>query len=60
MKEVLKSKGEGDQLVENGGVAGDGRGSVLYEFPLFSISYCGTNHAIEEAFSFVAKDTDGK
>ena len=33
---------------------------ILYEFPLFRVSYCGTNDDIEEAFSFVAKDQDGK
>ena len=39
---------------------GAGQGVVLYEYPLFRVSYCGTNPNIQEAFSFVAKDSDGK
>ena len=61
VKEVLQSKEEVAENGDDGGVAKEGRGgSVLYEFPLFSVSYCGTNQTIEEAFSFVAKDTDGR
>lgn len=59
VKEVSRPKEE-DQVAEDGGVARDALNSVLYEFPLFSVSYCGTNPDIEEAFSFVAKDSDGK
>ncbi len=59
IKEVSKFRGEGNQTAE-GGVARDGKGEVLYEFPLFRISYCGTDQSIDEAFSFVAKDTDGR
>ena len=56
VKEVSSSK---DEVTENGVVATPS--PVLYDFPLFSVSYCGTNPAIEEAFSFVAKDSsDGK
>ncbi len=40
--------------------AKEGSGAILYEFPLFRISYCGTNSVIPEAFSFVAKDADGQ
>ncbi len=32
---------------------------VLYEFPLFRVSYCGTDKMHTEAFSVVAKDNDG-
>ncbi len=32
---------------------------VLYEFPLFRVSYCGTDKIHTEAFSVVAKDNDG-
>ena len=57
----IKESREGDSpMTADGGVAKDGESVVLYEFPLFRISYCGTNQSIEEAFSFVAKDTDGK
>lgn len=35
-------------------------GGVLYEFPLFRVSYCGTDKVYPEALSLVAKDTDGK
>ena len=56
VKELPKHKGEGE---EDGDLAAEDQGSVLYEFPLFSVSYCGTNQTIEEAFSFVAKDADG-
>lgn len=53
MKEVGKAR-------EDSADKGTGAGTVLYEFPLFRISYCGTNEAIPEAFSFVAKENDGK
>jgi len=33
---------------------------IYYEFPLFRVSYCGTSDDLKEAFSFVAKDQDGK
>ena len=52
-----------DDDVQNdveGGASKNGRGGmILYEFPLFRISYCGTDPNIQEAFSFVAKDSDG-
>lgn len=55
---MTESKGE--EEAESAGEGGVVKGVVLYEFPLFRISYCGTNPEIDEAFSFVAKDTDGK
>ena len=58
MKEVLHSSRE--EAGEEGNTANQDI-SILYDFPLFSVSYCGTNSSIEEAFSFVAKDSnDGK
>lgn len=33
---------------------------VLYEFPVFRVSYCGTDHAHPEVVAFVAKDDDGE
>ena len=33
---------------------------VLYEFPVFRVSYCGTDHAHPEVVAFVAKDEDGE
>ena len=33
---------------------------VMFEFPLFRISYCGTDRRQKEVFSFVAKETDGR
>lgn len=57
MKEVGGAREEEEQANKDGGVA---KSAILYEFPLFRISYCGTNELIQEAFSFVAKDTDGK
>ena len=60
VKEVSKSPlrvNDGDVVSEGLDVQETG---ILYEFPLFRISYCGTNPTIPEAFSFVAKDTDGK
>ena len=60
IKEVSESRREESETAEDGGAPKDGKGVVLYEFPLFRISYCGTNQTVYEAFSFVAKDTDGK
>lgn len=57
VKEVPSSREDRVSATEEG-VSREGK--VLYEFPLFRISYCGTNQSIQEAFSFVAKDTDGK
>lgn len=53
VKETSGSREE--TAAEEGGVA-----KILYNFPLFRISYCGTNEDIPEAFSFVAKDLDNK
>ena len=33
---------------------------VMFEFPLFRVSYCGTDRRQKEVFSFVAKETDGR
>ena len=33
---------------------------VLYEFPVFRVSYCGTDHAHPEVVAFVAKDDEGE
>ena len=33
---------------------------VMFEFPLFRVSYCGTDRSQKEVFSFVAKETDGR
>ena len=38
----------------------DETSKIFYEFPLFRVSYCGTSNCIDEAFSFVAKDQDGR
>ena len=38
---------------------GGSPGGVLYEFPLFRVSYCGTDKIQTDAFSVVAKDNDG-
>jgi len=35
-------------------------GEVLYDFPLFRVSYCGTDKGHKEVFSFVAKESDGR
>jgi len=35
-------------------------GGLLYEFPLFRVSYCGTDKTHPEALSVVAKDGDGE
>ena len=35
-------------------------GDILWDFPLFHVSYCGTDHSQQEAFSFVAKDNNGE
>ena len=40
--------------------AGSSTNQVLYEFPLFRVSYCGTDHAHPEVVAFVAKDDDGE
>ena len=34
-------------------------GLVLWDLPLFHVSYCGTDRSQHKAFSFVAKDSDG-
>ena len=31
---------------------------VMFEFPLFRVSYCSTDRRQKEVFSFVAKETD--
>ena len=54
VKEVT-SKGDSSVVTEEVGVV-----RIFYEFPLFRVSYCGTSDDLEEAFSFVAKDQDGK
>ena len=33
---------------------------VLYEFPVFRVSYCGTDHIHPEVVAFVAKDEEGE
>ena len=33
---------------------------VMFEFPLFRVSYCGTDRRQKEVFGFVAKETDGR
>ena len=33
---------------------------VMFEFPLFHVSYCGTDQRQKEVFNFVAKETDGR
>lgn len=33
---------------------------VLYEFPVFRVSYCGTDHVHPEVVAFVAKDDEGE
>ena len=60
VKEVTASRDEGSEDIEEGVVSREGRDVILYEFPLFRISYCGTNETLPEAFSFVAKDIDEK
>ena len=35
-------------------------GTVLWDFPLFRVSYCGTDRAQRKAFSFVAKNDSGE
>lgn len=35
-------------------------GEVLFELPMFHVSYCGTDRRFKEAFTFVAKDPDGR
>ena len=40
--------------------AGSSTNKVLYEFPVFRVSYCGTDHAHPEVVAFVAKDDDGE
>ena len=35
-------------------------GTVLWDFPLFRVSYCGTDRSQHRAFSFVAKGEDGE
>ncbi|CAI8006340.1 Low density lipoprotein receptor adapter protein 1 [Geodia barretti] len=37
-----------------------GGGAVLWDFPLFHVSYCGTDRCQHTAFSFVAKGDDGE
>ena len=34
-------------------------GTVLYEFPVLRVSYCGTDRTRKNAVSFVAKESDG-
>jgi hypothetical protein len=35
-------------------------GEVLWDLPLFRVSYCGTDRTQHRAFTFVAKNTDGE
>lgn len=35
-------------------------GAVLWDLPLFRVSYCGTDRTQHTTFSFVAKDNDGE
>ena len=35
-------------------------GTVLWDLPLFRVSYCGTDRSQHTAFSFVAKGDDGE
>ena len=54
MKDATRDREEA-AVAEEGGMA-----KILYNFPLFRISYCGTNEDIPESFCFVAKDLDAK
>ena len=40
--------------------ASNAANKVLYEFPVFRVSYCGTDHAHPEVVAFVAKDDEGE
>lgn len=61
IKEVSDSKEEVNGTLEGESASTEGRNIlILYEFPLFRISYCGTSQTFQQAFSFVAKDTDEK
>ena len=35
-------------------------GAVLWDLPLFRVSYCGTDRTQHRAFSFVARKSDGE